>query len=225
MKYMKKFNNGANRLGNLFNKNKLFLKLLTDFSILKILYGIFDDDMKIGALDMREPLKGQGLQEFHIDWLPKKRLDEPTQNVVCFIFLDDTNKDNGSMRLVPKTHKKIGWINDYQKDKSSHPNEISVDVKAGSIILMDGNLWHSGTDNLLGKRRRVLYMDIRRRSIPQLLNQRIYLNEKIQNSLSSHQKFLLGVGPDDEISEERAFGVGDYYRKNFDSDPVSETHK
>ena len=68
-------------------------------------------------------------------------------------------------------------------------------------------------------------MDIRRRSIPQLLNQRIYLNEKIQNSLSSHQKFLLGVGPDDEISEERAFGVGDYYRKNFDSDPVSETHK
>jgi len=225
MKYMKKFNNGANRLGNLFNKNELFLKLPTDFSILKILYGIFGDDMKIGALDMREPLKGQGWQEFHIDWLPKKHLDEPTQNVICFIFLDDTNKDNGSMRFVPKTHKKIGWINDYQKDKSSHPNEINVDVKAGSVILMDGNLWHSGTDNLLGKRRRVLYMDIRRRSIPQLLNQRIYLNEKIQNSLSSHQKVLLGVGPDDEISEERAFGVGDYYRKIFNSESVSETHK
>ena len=225
MKYMKKFNNGANRLGNLFNKDQLFLKLLTDFSILKILYGIFDDDLKIGALDMREPLKGQGWQEFHIDWLPKKLPDEPTQNVICFIFLDDANKDNGSMRFVPKTHKKIGWIDDYQKDKSSHPNEISVDAKAGSVILMDGNLWHSGTDNILGKRRRVLYMDIRRRSIPQLLNQRIYLNEKIQNSLSSNQKFLLGVGPEDEIFEEKVFGVGDYYRKNFNSEGVSETHK
>ena len=74
MKYMKKFNNGANRLGNLFNKDQLFLKLLTDFSILKILHGIFDDDLKIGALDMREPLKGQGWQEFHIDWLPKNAL-------------------------------------------------------------------------------------------------------------------------------------------------------
>ena len=225
MKYMKKFNNGANRLGNLFNKNELFLKLPTDFSILKILYGIFGDDMKIGALDMREPLKGQGWQEFHIDWFPKKLPDEPTQNVICFIFLDDTIKDNCSMRFVPKTHKKIGLIDDYQKDKSSHPNEISADVKAGSVILMDGNLWHSGTDNILGKRRRVLYMDIRRRSIPQLLNQRIYLNEKIQNFLSSHQKFLLGVGPDDEIYEEKAFGVGDYYRKNFGSEAVSETHK
>ena len=50
-------------------------------------------------------------------------------------------------------------------------------------------------------------------------------NEKIQNSLSPHQKFLLGVGPDDEIFEEKVFGVGDYYRKNFGSEGVSETHK
>ena len=28
-----------------------------------------------------------------------------------------------------------------------------------------------------------------------------------------------------EIYEEKAFGVGDYYRKNFNSEAVSETHK
>ena len=224
MKYMKKFNNGANRLGNLFNKHELFLKLLGDFSTLKILHGIFNDDMKIGALDMREPLKGEGSQELHIDWLPKKDSDDLTQNVICFIFLDDTDKNNGSMRIVPKTHKKIGWIDDYQKDKSFHSKEINVDVKAGSIVLMDGNLWHSGTNNINGKRRRVLYMDIRRRSIPQLLNQRIYLNEKIQNLLSNNEKFLLGLSSQDEIFEDRVFGVGDYYRKNFNGAAVSESH-
>ena len=225
MKYMKKFNDGANRLGNLFNKDELFLKLLDDSSILKILYGIFHDDMKIGALDMREPLKGDGYQELHIDWLPKKTSNELTQNIICFIFLDDANSNNGSMRIVPKTHKKIGWIDDYQKDKSSHPDQINIDTAAGNVILMDGNLWHSGTKNIIGTRRRVLYMDVRRRSIPQLLNQRIYLNEKTQNSLSEVQKFLLGLGSDDKVFEERVFGVGDYYRKKFNKESVSTTQK
>ena len=220
MKYKKKFNKGANRLANLFNKDRLFLKLLSEKNLLKILYGLFGNDMKIGALDMREPLPETGWQELHIDWLPKKNSDDPIQNVVCFIFLDNANKENGSIRIVPKTHKKIGWIDDHQKDKSSHPDEIYLDVNEGSIVLMDANIWHSGTTNHAGTRRRVLYMDVRRRSIPQLLNQRIYLDENTQNSLSLIEKFLLGVGENDEIYEERVFAVGDFYRKHFKTDVV-----
>lgn len=77
MKYEKDFQIGAYRLGNLFNKNKLFLKLLTERNILKITYGILKDDIKIGALDMREPKKSTGLQDLHIDWIPKKNLMTP----------------------------------------------------------------------------------------------------------------------------------------------------
>ena len=69
MKYKKDFQVGAYRLGNLFNKHKLFLKLLTESNILKVTYGILKDNMKIGALDMREPKKSKGLQDFHIDWV------------------------------------------------------------------------------------------------------------------------------------------------------------
>ena len=220
MKYKKTFNKGANRLANLFNKDKLFLKILSEKDLLKTLYGLFGNDIKIGALDMREPLPGTGWQELHIDWLPKKNSDDPIQNVVCSIFLDSANKENGSIRIVPKTHKKIGWIDDYQKDKSSHPDEICLDVKEGSIVLMDANLWHGGTTNYNGARRRVLYMDVRRRSVPQLLNQRIYVDENTQKSLSPIEKFLLGVGENDEIFEERVFAVGDFYRKHFKTDVV-----
>ena len=85
---------------------------------------------------------------------------------------------------------------------------------------MDANTWHSGSTNHDGARRRVLYMDVRRRSIPQLLNQRIYLDENTQNSLSPDQKFLLGVRENDEIYDERVFAVGDYYRKHFKTDVV-----
>ena len=85
---------------------------------------------------------------------------------------------------------------------------------------MDANLWHSGTTNTNGNRRRVLYLDVRRRSTPQLLNQRIYLDENTQNSLSEIEKFLLGVSKNDEIFDERVFAVGDYYRKHFNTDTV-----
>jgi len=61
----------------------------------------------------------------------------------------------------------------------------------------------------------MLYLDIRRRNIPQLLNQRIYLEEETQNSLSEIEKFLLGVGDNDLIFEERVSTAGNAYRKQF----------
>ena len=83
---------------------------------------------------------------------------------------------------------------------------------------MDANLWHSGTTNKTGNRRRVLFMDIRRRNIPQLLNQRIYLDETIQKKLTDVQKYLLGVRENDSVFEERVFTAGNVYRKEFKTD-------
>ena len=89
---------------------------------------------------------------------------------------------------------------------------------------MDANLWHSGTTNVNGNRRRVLYLDIRRRNIPQLLNQRIYLGEETQNSLSEIEKFLLGVGDNDLIFEERVSTAGNVYRKQFNTDTFMKNY-
>ena len=215
MKYQKDFQPGANRLGNLFNKHDLFLELLTEKNILKIAYVILGDDIKVGALDMREPKKGTGLQDLHIDWIPKKSEDVRTKNLLAMLFLDDTDENNGHMRIVPKTHKKTGWIQENQDQTSSHPDQMSVDVKKAGIILMDANLWHSGTTNINGKRRRVLFLDIRRRETPQLLNQRIYLDEIMQKKLTDIQKFLLGLGDNDTIFEDRVHTAGNLYRKQF----------
>jgi len=224
MKYKKNFQVGAYRLGNLFNKHGLFLKLLCEKNILKVTYKILGDDMKIGALDMREPKKEAGLQDLHIDWIPKQNENEKTQNIVAFIFLDDADKNNGCMRVVPKTHRKTGWIEENLKDKSFHKDEIFLDVKKSSIVLMDANLWHSGTANVNGNRRRVLYLDIRRRNIPQLLNQRIYLDEMTQRELTNIEKFLLGVGDNDIIFEDRVFTAGNVYRKQFKTNDFVKMH-
>ena len=224
MKYKKVFQPGTNRLGNLFNKDELFRKLLCEKNILKIAYKILGDDVKIGALDMREPKKGTGSQDLHMDWIPKKTVNEETQNIVAFIFLDEANENNGPMRIVPKTHKMTGWIDENLKDKSSHPDEIFLNLQESSIVLMDANLWHSGTLNVSGNRRRVLFLDIRRREMPQLLNQKIYLDEITQGNLTDIEKYLLGVGENDTIFEDRVHTAGNVYRKQFKTNDFVKIH-
>jgi len=217
MKYGKNFQPGAYRLGNLFNKDELFFELITNEEVLNVILAILGDDAKIGALDMREPKKGVGQQDLHVDWIPKKESDT-TENIVIMIFLDDADENNGHLRVVPKTHKLKGWIEENTKEKTKHKDEIFLDVKKSSIVFMDANLWHSGTTNKTGQRRRVLFMDIRRRNIPQLLNQRIYLDEVIQSKLTDVQKYLLGLGENDSIFEDRVFTAGNIYRKEFKTD-------
>ena len=224
MKYKKVFQPGTNRLGNLFNKDELFRKLLCEKNILKIAYKILGDDVKIGALDMREPKKGAGSQDLHMDWIPKKTVNEETQNIVAFIFLDEANENNGPMRIVPKTHKMTGWIDENLNDKSSHPDEIFLNLQESSIVLMDANLWHSGTLNVSGNRRRVLFLDIRRREMPQLLNQKIYLDEITQGNLTDIEKYLLGVGENDTIFEDRVHTAGNVYRKQFKTNDFVKNH-
>ena len=224
MKYKKVFQPGTNRLGNLFNKDELFRKLVCEKNILKIAYAILGDDVKIGALDMREPKKGTGLQDLHIDWIPKKTINEKIQNIVAFIFLDEANENKGPMRIVPKTHKITGWIDENLNDKSSHPDEIFLNLQESSIVLMDANLWHSGTLNVSGNRRRVLFLDIRRREMPQLLNQKIYLDEITQGNLTDIEKYLLGVGEKDTIFEDRVHTAGNVYRKQFKTNDFVKLH-
>ena len=173
---------------------------------------------------MREPKKGTGLQDLHMDWIPKKTVNEKTQNIVAFIFLDEANKNNGPMRVVPKTHKMTGWIDENLNDKSSHPDEIFLNLQESSIVLMDANLWHSGTLNVSGNRRRVLFLDIRRREMPQLLNQKIYLDEITQGNLTDIEKYLLGVGENDTIFEDRVHTAGNVYRKQFKTNDFVKIH-
>ena len=217
MKHGKNFQPGAHRLGNLFNKHEFFRELLINEDILKTSLAILGDDVKIGGLDMREPKRDTGQQDLHMDWIPKRESDD-TENIVIMIFLDDSDENNGHLRVVPKTHKMKGWIEENIDDKTKHKDEIFLDVKKSSVVFMDANLWHSGTTNKTGQRRRVLFMDVRRRDIPQLLNQRIYLDETVQKKLTDVQKYLLGLRDNDSVFDERVFTAGNVYRKEFKTD-------
>ena len=173
----KKFEDGANRLGNLINKDKVFSDLILLPEILASAHEVIQGDIKVGGVDLRNPLKGKGFQRLHIDWLPRKKKIDKYIGVVCFIFLDDANKKNGPLRIVPGSHKIMGWPDDKIDILKKHSKEVKIFAKAGSICVMNLNLWHGGSNNISGKPRKAILIDIRRRDQPQLLNFKKYLNK------------------------------------------------
>ena len=142
-------------------------------------------------------------------------VDSTYGGIVCGMFLDNSTKENGSTRIIPKSHKKLGWpgehINIYKKSK----HEIRPVIKAGSIIIANLNLWHAGGLNISGKKRRVIFLNIKRRSLPQLLNYKKFLSKKTKNKLNEVQKYLLAIRNSDKTQKENSVGVGHYYKGDF----------
>ena len=166
-------------------------------------------------MDLREPLKGYGLQEFHIDFLPNKFLSEKPKNIIGYLCLDSVNYNNGSIRIIPKLHQLIGWPKENLVNLKSNENEKTLNLNYGDLVLFNANLLHSGNKNINGKRRRVIFIDYRKRSIPQLLNQRFYLNQATIKRLTSNERDILSLNDNNHIFKERRFTSGDAYRSKF----------
>jgi hypothetical protein len=58
---------------------------------------------------------------------------------------------------------------------------------------MNSSMWHGGTVNRSGDRRRVLHLTYTRRDLPQQLVQREYLTEGLHDRMSPAQRFLMDI--------------------------------
>jgi len=212
------FEPGANRLGNLIEKHPIFKNLILIPEILAIAYEVIKSDIKVGGLNFRNPLQGHGRQAYHIDWLPREKNSQPFFGIVCGILLDDSTEDNGATRIIPGSHKKLGWPDQYIDTGKIHEDEIKAEVKAGSIVVFNLNTWHAGATNINGKPRKTIYIQIKRREELQLLNYKKYLKEKTKKELNEPLRYLLGVRECDATQKELTAGPGNYYRKQFGKD-------
>ena len=217
-KYYKKgklFEQGTNRLGNLINKHKVFQNMILIPEILSAAHEITKSDIKIAGANLRNPLKNSGRQRIHMDWKPRKNKKEPFGGVVCFVFLDNANKKNGALRLIPGSHKKLGWPENHIDIMKNHEREIRAEVKAGTIVVANLNLWHAGAENISGKDRKMIMINIKNRKLPQLINYKKFLNNKTKKKLNDIQKYLLAIRKEDKTQKANSIGVGKYYKDNF----------
>ncbi len=123
-------------------------------------------------------------------WLPKKYSDknssddhkegyfsvQPTQkyldNILTIrIHLDDCTKENGALRVLPKTHKIIQNSKDFPTDylaKFSH-NEQICEIKKGGILLMKPLILHSSKRTENNQKRRVIHLEFSNLALPKPL--------------------------------------------------------
>lgn len=212
---------GAPRVSNIFNKTDVYDRCLVCRPLLGAAQHLLGE-FKVHGANLRDPLKGQGHQDLHVD-VPKLFAgDWWVANAI--ILFDDMTLDNGPTRVVPGSHNwpamNVPYVNrgDWVPAPltpeeqaripadlaAPYPGEVLATAPAGSVIVVNSSIWHGGTRNTSGARRRVLHLTYTRRDLPQQLVQREYLTEALYARLSPAQRFLMDVEPSPEGMVQRS---------------------
>jgi ectoine hydroxylase-related dioxygenase (phytanoyl-CoA dioxygenase family) len=95
----------------------------------------------------RNPLPGFGQQGLHADWMPRTS-GEPYYVVTSLFMLDDFRVENGATRVVPGSHRSLQPLpKPMAQPHARHRDETIVTGAAGSLLVFNGHLWHSGRRN------------------------------------------------------------------------------
>lgn len=117
---------------------------------------LLGEAFSVRTVDGRAPPKEHGQQALHIDWSAPT---PPDRQILAnaFFVLDPMDEDNGGTRIVPGSHL---WARAPGKELGQplarHPRQQIVTANAGDVFVFSAHLWHSGTMNRSGRRRRVV---------------------------------------------------------------------
>ena len=201
---------GAQRLNLLINKHPCYRKIFTIPEAVCAAKYLIKNDIVLSQIILRMPFPGTGEQKWHIDWIPRKKKSDPIRSVLTSIFLDDITKENGATRIIPNTHRLLTSPEEQGLGTKDHPDQIYIEAPRGSLLIYDINLWHCGSRNVNGKKRRILNISYRDRKIWQQINFKKDLIENVRNKLSYAELYLLKARDEDKDRNEFLFK----YRNN-----------
>jgi len=190
------------RAHNLLAKTRAVDYLFLDPRLRALIEGVLGPRVQINVTTLFNILPGETKQFLHQDdglW-PIKR---PHPHFVCnaLIALDDFDLENGATHIVPYSHS---W-HDRPVDQSIET--LQVTMRAGTMLMWEGGLWHGGGANTSKDRERlgffmshnVAYLrpqEIQLLSVPREVA--VQLPEMLQRLLGYH-RFGLGVDGRDPI--------------------------
>jgi ectoine hydroxylase-related dioxygenase (phytanoyl-CoA dioxygenase family) len=147
---------GTRHVNDLVNRDAVFEGVFTHPRVLAAVYHVLRDAFRLGQIGGRDPLPGYGQQGLHADWTARSK-GEPFRIVTTIWLLDDFTSDNGPTRVVPGTHHLLTQPpKSFADPASRHPDQRIIVAEAGSVLVFNGHLWHSGTANKSSRSRRVL---------------------------------------------------------------------
>ena len=203
---------GARRVSNIFNKTTAFDKCLSIPAVLAAANYLLGE-IKVHGANLRDPNQGYGHQALHVD-VPKRFKDD-WWVLNAMLMFDDMTLDNGPTRVVPTSHwwapinvpyvNQSNWepepvseedLKKIPKDLDApYPGEVHVTAPAGSAIICNSSMWHSGTLKKGPAHRRMMHLTYTRRDLPQQLVQLDHLTQGLYDRMSPVHRYLMEIEP------------------------------
>jgi ectoine hydroxylase-related dioxygenase (phytanoyl-CoA dioxygenase family) len=178
------------RLYNLLAHDDVFAQVPVHAAVLPIVEGVLDEGCLISTISSIDIRPGETPQPIHSDdqviGLPR-----PHPPVVCNSMwaLTDFTEENGATRLVPGSHKR----SDYP-EFSIHHESVAAEMRAGSVLVWNGSLWHGGGANRSDERRVGLAMNYCAGFIRQQENQQLGIPREMVERFPRRLQRLVGYG-------------------------------
>ena len=187
----------------LMDKHPAFLELIDCEPLLSVARAVLGPFVRIRQLGGRVSYPGEPNQETH--WhLHRRTIPKPLpaffsfpHTIDCLIYLDELNDANGTLAIVPGSHRRIhdplpaACYDDL-------PGQKVVRGAAGTCIIMHSNLWHRALPTRPdGEKRRLLilcYGPTWMRYSPFGVKPEDSLVDAYLNEADSETKELLGIG-------------------------------
>ena len=179
------------RIYNLLARGRIFQQVPVLGSVLPIVEGVLDRGCLVSSLSSIEIGPGEREQPLHADdqLIP---LPRPHVAIICNTMwaLTDFTVENGATRVVPGSHR---------ADRSPQPVGEAVAMvpavmKAGSVLVFDGSIWHCGGANGSTERRLGLAMNYCAGWLRQQENQQLGIPIEIARGFSPRLRRLAGFG-------------------------------
>ncbi len=121
-------------------RRPIFRKLLDVTPLIEAERDLLGEDVQLLALDLLlvRPMSGSVGWHRDVTFLCNKTLSINTG-----IYLQDMTPEMGLLHVWPGSHRR----DDYHVIDNTCPDGISVQAKAGTAVLFDAALWHSGDKN------------------------------------------------------------------------------
>ena len=184
---------GVRRLCNLVDKGPEFDGCLAQPRVMACVAQLLGPCFKLSSFNARMPGGGTGLQPLHVDWLHGVESGE------CYAcntlwYLDDADAGNGGTRVVPGSHRwRHAPLESLGDSLANHPDELVIEARRGSVLVLNSHLWHGGTHNGSGRPRRILQGYYSHRAAEPQTVQRAHLSAATRERLGPHLAALLDV--------------------------------
>ena len=141
------YGEGARRVWNLVNKGEIFERAIQHPRVLGAEEYLLGEDLILSSFTVNIIGPHTPAGRLHIDsplsGLPTPRPGFPlVANSVW--FLDDFTVENGATRCVPGSH---GRLERMPEDGVTYGDEVQIEGPRGSVIILNGAVWHGSGAN------------------------------------------------------------------------------